>query len=447
MTVAPPSRQGPCRDGSPTRPGRAQLGSLAAISRGSGTAEGETPSGQPAGRQGYGIQSPPTRDFACLCRLYNCRSMKFRGAILLQSGILLVAVVVGQTSAQDDLPSAPSAVQQQRSKPKPPPPPPPAQTQTPSPTPSDTSANKVAPGQTDAESKNGAAANSSQNSSDDAATTITKTVNEVNVVFTVTDKHGRYVKNLAKADFSVLDDSKPAEQIRSFHNETDLPLQVGLLVDASNSVRDRFKFEQESAIEFLNQTVRPRYDKAFVVGFDVTPEVTQDFTDNTEALSRGVRALRPGGGTAMYDALYFAARDKLLKEQQNGAVRRAIIPLSDGDDNMSHVTREEAIDMAQRADVIVYTISTNVTGSRHAGDKVLERIADATGGRSFFPFQITDVANAFVEIQDELRSQYALSYKPADFRTDGRYHTIEILAQNHKGLRVRSRRGYYAPAQ
>jgi len=371
--------------------------------------------------------------------------MKFRGAILLQSGILLVAVVVGQTSAQDDLPSAPSAVQQQRSKPKPPPPP--AQTQTPSPTPSDTSANKVAPGQTDAESKNGAAANSSQNSSDDAATTITKTVNEVNVVFTVTDKHGRYVKNLAKADFSVLDDSKPAEQIRSFHNETDLPLQVGLLVDASNSVRDRFKFEQESAIEFLNQTVRPRYDKAFVVGFDVTPEVTQDFTDNTEALSRGVRALRPGGGTAMYDALYFAARDKLLKEQQNGAVRRAIILLSDGDDNMSHVTREEAIDMAQRAEVIVYTISTNVTGSRHTGDKVLERIADATGGRSFFPFQITDVANAFVEIQDELRSQYALSYKPADFRTDGRYHTIEILAQNHKGLRVRSRRGYYAPAQ
>jgi Ca-activated chloride channel homolog len=272
-------------------------------------------------------------------------------------------------------------------------------------------------------------------------------VNEVNVVFTVTDKHGRYVKNLAKGDFAVLDDSRPAEQIRSFHNETDLPLQVGLLVDASNSVRDRFKFEQEAAIEFLNQTVRPRYDKAFVVGFDVTPEVTQDFTDNTESLSRGVRALRPGGGTALYDALYFASRDKLLKEQQSGPVRRAIILLSDGDDNMSHVTREEAIDMAQRAEVVVYTISTNITGSRHSGDKVLERMAEATGGRAFFPFQLDDVANAFVVIQDELRSQYALSYKPADLRTDGRYHTIEILAQNHKGLRVRSRRGYYAPAQ
>ncbi len=389
--------------------------------------------------------------------------MKFRGSILTLGSILLAAVVFAQNPGLDDLPSAPSAVQQQPSKPKPKPPADPpvnaapavsdtsASSQTETPPAADPQAAKSPQGGTQSdtkpESKSGATSTPPPNSPDDAATTITKTVNEVNVVFTVTDKHGRYVKNLARADFSVLDDSKPAEQIRSFHNETDLPLQVGLLVDASNSVRDRFKFEQESAIEFLNQTVRPKYDKAFVVGFDVTPEVTQDFTDSTEALSRGVRALRPGGGTAMYDALYFAARDKLLKEQRNGPVRRAIILLSDGDDNMSHVTREEAIDMAQRAEVIVYTISTNVTGGKHAGDKVLERIADATGGRSFFPFQITDVANAFVEIQDELRSQYALSYKPADLRTDGRYHTIEILAQNHKGLRVRSRRGYYAPAQ
>ena len=392
--------------------------------------------------------------------------MKFRGVILLWGSILLAAVLFAQNSGQDELPSAPSATQQEANKPKAKPPAdPPASPQTDPPasssqpaapaadTPSPANGQSAAPkAEAPPAAKPGVSPNqpanqSSSQSDDDSATTITKTVNEVNVVFTVTDRHGHYVKNLAKGDFSVIDDNKPAAQIRSFHNETDLPLQVGLLVDASNSVRDRFKFEQESAIEFLNQTVRPRYDKAFVVGFDVTPEVTQDFTDSTEALSRGVRALRPGGGTAMYDALYFASRDKLLKEQQNGPVRRAIILLSDGDDNMSHVSREEAIDMAQRADVIVYTISTNVSGGRRAGDKVLERIADATGGRSFFPFQITDVANAFVEIQDELRSQYALSYKPADLRTDGRYHTIEILAQNHKGLRVRSRRGYYAPAQ
>jgi VWFA-related protein len=281
----------------------------------------------------------------------------------------------------------------------------------------------------------------------DSAETIRRTVNEVNVVFTVPDKHGRYIKDLKKNDFTVVDDNRPAQEIRSFHNETNLPLQVGLLVDASNSIRDRFKFEQESAIEFLNQTIRPKYDKAFIVGFDVTPEVTQDFTDDTEALSRGIRALRPGGGTAMYDALYFSCRDKLLKAQQGGPMRRAIILLSDGDDNQSHVSREEAIEMAQRADTIVYTISTNVAGSRGRGDKVLERIAEATGGRAFFPFQLTDIANVFLEIQDELRSQYALTYRPADFRADGRYHSIEILAQNHKGLRVRSRRGYYAPAQ
>jgi Ca-activated chloride channel family protein len=149
----------------------------------------------------------------------------------------------------------------------------------------------------------------------------------------------------------------------------------------------------------------------------------------------------------MYDALYFACRDKLLKEQQTTPVRKAIVLLSDGDDNQSHVSREEAIEMAQRAEVIVYTISTNVTGTTQRGDKVLERIAEATGGRAFFPFQITDVANAFAEIQDELRSQYALSYKPAQFKPDGRFHSIQILAQNHKGLRVRSRHGYYAPAE
>lgn len=269
--------------------------------------------------------------------------------------------------------------------------------------------------------------------------------NEVNVVFTVTDKHGKHVTDLKQTDFRVIDDNKPPEEVRSFHAETNLPLLVGLLIDASNSVRDRFKFEQESAVEFLNQTVRLRYDRAFVVGFDATPEVTQDFTDNTEALAHGVHELRPGGGTALYDALYYTCREKLLKTPHNPPTRRAIILLSDGEDNLSHVSREEAIEMAQRSEAIVYTISTNVSGTKSQGDKVLERIADATGGRAFFPFQIRDVANAFAEIQNELRSQYAISYKPADFRADGHYRTIEIVANDRKNFRVRARRGYYAP--
>jgi VWFA-related protein len=271
--------------------------------------------------------------------------------------------------------------------------------------------------------------------------------NEVNVVFTVTDKHGKRVTDMKQNDFRIVDDNKPVVEIRSFRAEANLPLQVGLLIDASSSVRDRFKFEQEAAIEFLNQTVRKRYDSAFVVGFDATPEVTQNFTDDTEKLDNGVRELRPGGGTALYDALYYACRDKLLKEAQNGPTRRAIILLSDGDDNQSHVTREEAIEMAQRAEAIVYAISTNVSGTKGPGDKVLERIADATGGRAFFPFQIREVANAFAEIQDELRSQYAVSYKPADFKTDGRFRTIEIVANDRKTFRVRARRGYYSPVR
>ncbi len=282
---------------------------------------------------------------------------------------------------------------------------------------------------------------------DDSITVFRKRVDEVNVVFTVTDKREHFVKDLTQNDFRVIDDNKPALSIRSFSHETNLPLRVGLLIDASNSVRDRFKFEQEAAIEFLNQIIRPRYDKAFVIGFDTTPEVTQDFTDDTEKLSHGVRMLRAGGGTAMYDAIYYACRDKLMQADKGQlATRRAIILLSDGEDNQSRVSREEAVEMAQRAEVIIYAISTNTSGVKLRGDKVLEYFADQTGGKAFFPFRIEDVANGFTEISDELRSQYAISYKPADFVADGKYRKIEILAENKK-YHVRARKGYYAPRQ
>ena len=398
-----------------------------------------------------------------------------RWAIVCGMGILLLLpLVAGQAQTptqnssqnnQDNLPSAPSAVklqQMQRAKPAPadtsaPPATPPAA----APQPANSTPEPAAPASAArAESANTppaageaspapapppAPAAKASESDEPPLTTIRKRVDEVNVIFTVTDKHGRYVKDLVKKDFRVLDDKKPQAQVVSFSSETNLPLRVGLLIDASNSVRDRFKFEQAAAIEFLNQIIRPNFDKAFTIGFDTTPEVTQDFTDNTEELSHGVRMLRPGGGTAMYDALYYACRDKLAKTKDTGSVRRAIILLTDGEDNQSHVTREEAIEMAQRAEVIVYTISTNVSGMKTHGDKVLERIADATGGRAFFPFKVEDVTDAFTQIQDELRSQYALAYRPVDFKRDGAYHAIEIVAENHKDLHVRARRGYYAP--
>src|SRR5690349_12322081 len=275
-------------------------------------------------------------------------------------------------------------------------------------------------------------------------TVIRSTVNEVNVVFTVTDKHNHYVKDLKADDFKVLDNRLPPATIRNFASETNLPLRVGLLVDSSNSIRDRFRFEQQAAIEFLNQIIRPNRDEGFVLGFDTTPEITQDFTGSTERLANGVRMLRPGGGTAMYDAVYGACRDKLEKKNAEGGVRRAIILLSDGEDNQSRVTRDDAIEEAERAEVIVYTISTNVSGTKTRGDKILETIANATGGRAFFPFKIEEVADAFSQIQEELRSQYAISYKPADFLADGKFRTIDIEAVNKK-YKVRSRKGYFAP--
>ena len=396
--------------------------------------------------------------------------MRFRFPLLL-AGFWTVAIfAVGQTSDQN-LPSAPSATLQENAPAKQPPAndsKPSGSTQPRAQKPSQ----ELMPSESPKESANPQGDSAKQNvtppatsatpavpaqppttpqlqdmpksNGDEPVTTIIRFANEVRVIFTVTDKHGRYIKDLKRDDFRVIDDKKPADRINSFHSETDLPLQVGLLIDASNSIRDRFKFEQEAAIEFLNSIVRPRYDQAMTVGFDSTPDVTQDFTDNTELLSKGVRALKAGGGTAMYDALYYACRDKLMKHEQTGPVRRAIILLSDGDDNSSHVTREESIEMAQRAEVIVYTISTNITGSKGKGDKILERIAEATGGRAFFPFQIRDVSDAFASIQDELRSQYAMSYRPADFVADGHFRTIEILAQQ-KAFHVRTRKGYYAP--
>jgi VWFA-related protein len=382
--------------------------------------------------------------------------------ILLLSATLPLGLVA--QNAQQQLPNAPSTTKYPPPPPAPPAPAPqpaqssnqagsqPSSTPTQQNTPSSPTSNANGNGGTppnDSSPGNGDAPSAAAQNEvpDDTITTIRKRVDEVNVVFTVTDKRDHFVKDLTQNDFRVIDDNKPALSIRSFSRQTNLPLRVGLLIDASNSVRDRFKFEQEAAIEFLNQIIRPKYDKAFVIGFDTTPEVTQDFTDSPEALSRGVRLLRAGGGTAMYDAIYFACRDKLLKED-NGvmATRRAIILLSDGEDNQSRVSREEAIEMAQRAEVIIYAISTNTSGLKLRGDKVLEHFAEETGGKAFFPFKIEDVANAFTEISDELRSQYAIAYKPADFSADGKYRSIQIVADNKK-YHVRARKGYYAPRQ
>lgn len=288
-------------------------------------------------------------------------------------------------------------------------------------------------------------ASSTDSGPDDTILTIRKRVDEVNVLFIATDRHGKFVRNLNENDFSFLDDHKPVESIVNFRRETDLPIELGLLMDVSGSVQSRFAFEKESATGFLQHIIRRGYDKAFVVGFNKESHLAQDFTDSVPALAAGIERLRAGGGTALYDAIYNACKEK-LREQTDHPVRKAIIVVSDGEDNQSEYTRAQAIEMAQRADVLIYAISTDDSGLILRGDKVLEDLASATGGRAFFPYKMKDITRSFAAIEDELRSQYDVSYKPSDFSADGRFRSIEITALK-KDLQVRARRGYYAPRQ
>lgn len=278
------------------------------------------------------------------------------------------------------------------------------------------------------------------------AFTIHKRVDEVNVLFIATDKHGKFVRDLSQQDFTILDDHKPPQSIINFRRETDLPLHLGLLIDVSGSVNSRFDFEQDAAVSFLQHTIRAGFDKAFVVGFNTKSQLSQDFTDNVQLLSAGVHKLQDGGGTALYDAIYRACKDKFLKDRPDHPARKAIIVVSDGEDNQSEVSRAQAIEMAQRAEVLIYAISTDDSGLILRGDKNLQQLADSTGGRAFFPFKMKDITHSFASIEDELRSQYVVSYKPADFDADGRYRSIEISALK-QGLQVRARKGYFAPQQ
>jgi VWFA-related protein len=267
---------------------------------------------------------------------------------------------------------------------------------------------------------------------------------EVNVVFTVVDKDGRFVRDLKQEQFRILDNHQPPQRILDFRAQTDLPLFVGLLVDSSNSIRDRFQFEKDAISEFLYDIIRPKSDAAFILAFDEQWDLVQDFTGDLDKLRNGVKSIRAGGGTALWDAVYWACREKLLKEPAKNAVRRAMILVSDGEDNASRVYREEAIDMAQRAEVIIYTISTSLMGMHTKGDDNLKVLAEATGGRAFFPVKLDDVSAAFRDIQDELRSQYSVSYRAENLVANGQFRPIQIVADSKK-FKVRAKRGYYAP--
>ena len=281
-------------------------------------------------------------------------------------------------------------------------------------------------------------------SESDDPTRIILDVTRVNILFTVTDKKGRFITDLTKGDFDIVENKKP-QTIQQFTAESDLPLRLAVLVDTSNSIREQFRFEQQAAIRFIQSVLRPRADKVMLVSFDSAAEMVSDLTDDLKKLEDGVQSMRPGGGTAFYDAIYFAAKEKLMMDQPRDKFRRAMIVISDGMDTESRMSRDQALEMAQKADVVIYAISTNIKRDDSDGDKVLRYLTEETGGQAFFPFKIEDLDQSFENIANELRHQYNIFYRPEPLKTDGLYHPVTVTTTARKHLVVRARKGYYAP--
>jgi VWFA-related protein len=279
----------------------------------------------------------------------------------------------------------------------------------------------------------------------------------VHLVVTVTDKHHRLVTDLDRSDFKISENGVPQE-IRFFGRETNLPLRIAVLLDTSNSIRERLEFEKGAAVNFLNDVIRRGDDMAFVMTFDNEPQVIQDYTDQLYLLTGAIQDQRAGGGTALNDAIYMAAQ-KLekapLMPRQNSDLRRVIVVISDGDDDLSDHAFSDAIEEAVRSEAVIYTVSTNTNWvaidnpdkptkyNMDPGDKVLRDLAEQTGGHAFFPYSVDDLAESFANIGTELRSQYFIAYSPANPPVSGQFRKIEVTT-DRKGLIVRTRKGYYA---
>ena len=277
---------------------------------------------------------------------------------------------------------------------------------------------------------------------------IRSTVNEVAVLFSATNQ-GKSVIDLSPRDVTILDDGKPPAAMLSFHSESDLPLRLGLLIDTSGSITERFSFEQRAAVNFMDQVLTGKDDLAFVAGFSNSVVLAQDFTSDLQQLSRGANQLVPVGGTAIWDAVAFAA-DKLAERQEEHPVARILVVISDGDDNSSNTTLKQAIERAERDEVTVYTVSTRYAeaetrGNDLTGNRAMKVMAKLTGGVAFFPGSVGHLNRSLAELQQVIRSRYLISYRPALFNPDGRYRSIAIVAEKSgRRLKVNARKGYYS---
>jgi Ca-activated chloride channel family protein len=293
--------------------------------------------------------------------------------------------------------------------------------------------------------------------------TVKQRVAEVDMLLSVVNRKQKFIVDLEKSDFRVLEDNHE-QKIEFFSRQIDLPLRLGLLMDTSNSIRPRLQFEKEAATNFVSNTLRKDRDQMFIMTFDSDPQIVANWTNDAEKLRTTIDAQHAGGGTALYDAMIKSA-EMLINAPpvKNGSpeVHRVLVVISDGDDNLSSHTRADVIDALGRAGVQVYTISTSIQWITPEesndpskkfdrkwgytdGDQILLKFADETGGRSFFPYHVDDVLQGFESISIEIRSQYMLGYIPVNGLTDGKFRKVKIEVPGHKELEIRSRKGYYA---
>jgi Ca-activated chloride channel homolog len=276
-------------------------------------------------------------------------------------------------------------------------------------------------------------------------------VDEAAVVFAATDR-GRAVSDLTQAEVTIRDSGKPPVAVTEFRSEAQLPLRLGMVIDTSESITSRFSFEQAAAGDFVSRIVTGKDDLAFVVGFSNSVLLVQDFTGDNDRISQAINKLAPAGGTALWEAVAFAA-GKLATRPEGQPVARVLVVISDGNDNTSRVSLKHAIEEAENGDVIIYTVSTRenldldpaAKGSASLGNRALRTLAESTGGKALFPGSIGNIHHSLGDLQQVINSRYFVSYKPALFKRDGQYRTIDITAhRSGRKLRVNVRKGYYA---
>jgi Ca-activated chloride channel family protein len=282
-------------------------------------------------------------------------------------------------------------------------------------------------------------------SEDDASFTISKQVDEVNLILSVTDSKGRFVDNLTADDLNLLDNHKPPTKLNYFQARTNLPLSVILAIDVSSSVRDRLRFEQRAASVFLKHIMRKDTDEAAIIAFGSTvQEKGTGMTNDANVLDSTIRSLQAGGETAMYDAIVLAGR-RLRSTKRKAIVRPVIILITDGVDTASKASLRAAEEAATRSEASIFALDANsIYETDLKGRKVLDKLTHETGGLVLSARENSDLKDAFSTIEKILRSQYAIGYAPSELEADGSFRSIDVHANKH-GLMVHARNGYYAP--